>query len=135
MAFITWTSNYNTGISQIDLQHMKLVAIINDLHEAMKAGKAKEIMAGIVKELSNYTVTHFSFEEKIMTQHKYTSYLTHKNEHEGFVSKIDDFQKKVENGQSSVSIEILNFLKDWLLKHILVCDKQYIPFFQEKGIK
>ncbi|HEX2865655.1 MAG TPA: bacteriohemerythrin [Ignavibacteriales bacterium] len=135
MAFINWTNDYNTGFSKIDSQHMKLVALINELQEAMKAGKAKDILARILKELTDYTVTHFSAEEKFMAQNKYISFLTHKKSHDEFVDKIKDFQKKVENGQSLISIDMLNFLKDWLLKHILVSDKQYVPFFTEKGFK
>lgn len=135
MAFINWTNDYNTGFTKIDSQHMKLVALINDLQEAMKAGKAKDVMARIIKELADYTITHFSIEEKFMAQNKYISFVPHKKSHDDFVDKIKDFQKKVENGQSSVSIDMLNFLRDWLLKHILVSDKQYVPFFTEKGFK
>lgn len=135
MAFITWDSRFSVGIPVIDQQHMKLVDYINELHDAMKIGKAKDVLSEIIRNLVNYTNTHFTTEEKYMNTNGYPGFQDHKKEHAEFVNKVTEFQKNFNNGSSSVSIDIMNFLRNWILNHILVEDKKYVPFFQEKGIK
>ena len=34
-----------------------------------------------------------------------------------------------------LTLEVMNFLKDWLTGHILGVDKKYAPFFAAKGLK
>ena len=34
-----------------------------------------------------------------------------------------------------LSIEVMDFLKDWLIKHILATDKEYSVFLISKGVK
>lgn len=135
MAFITWNSKLSVGISEIDNQHMKLVGYINDLHDAMKVGKAKDVMAGILDNLVKYTLNHFSLEEKLMTQASYPGFLAHKKEHTDFVKKVSDFQSSFTNGSAFVSIDVLNFLREWITHHIQDTDQKYSPFLKEKGIK
>lgn len=38
-------------------------------------------------------------------------------------------------GQTMLSVETMNFLKNWLTNHIQVADKRYSAFFTEKGVK
>jgi hemerythrin len=130
MAFITWDQKYSVSISGIDDQHKKLIGMINDLHDAMKTGRAKDIMDKLIQSLSDYTSTHFSLEEMMMEQNKYPQLNEHRKEHQYFVNQVRQFQSNFNNGSSMVSIEILNFLRDWLLKHILVTDKLYSPYIK-----
>lgn len=134
MPFISWNNRYSVGIKAIDDQHAKLVEYINELHDAMKAGKAKDAMGSIIRNLINYTSTHFTLEEKFMMEKRYPDYLAHKKEHDAFVKKVLEFQKSFEMGSTSVSIDIINFLRDWLLNHISVTDKKYGPFLNNAGI-
>jgi hemerythrin len=39
-----------------------------------------------------------------------------------------DFQKRYQAGQVALSVEMMNFLKDWLTNHIVETDKRYIPY-------
>ncbi|MGE5351229.1 MAG: bacteriohemerythrin, partial [Acidobacteriota bacterium] len=127
MAFITWNSKLSVGISEIDNQHMKLVGYINDLHDAMKIGKAKDKMAEILQNLVNYTIHHFTLEEKYMSQASYPGLLSHRKEHADFIKKVSDFQKTFNNGSAFVSIDVLNFLREWITHHILETDQKYSP--------
>ena len=53
-----WQDTYSVGIAQIDLQHKGLIKLINDMHSAMQAGKAKEAMGSIIDELIVYPARH-----------------------------------------------------------------------------
>ena len=44
MALLTWQDKYSVGIAQIDDQHKQLIIMINELNDAMLAGKGKDVL-------------------------------------------------------------------------------------------
>ena len=135
MALITWKNDYSVNIAIIDQQHKKLVELINELHDAMLNKQTKETTGIIIDELIKYTDSHFSTEEKYFEQFNYPDTVNHKRVHNNFVNKVVSFKKDFENGKVLISMEIINYLKEWLLKHILVTDKKYTNFLNNHGIK
>ena len=135
MALIQWDSSFSVNVTEIDKQHQKLVALMNDLNDAMKQGKGKDILAKIIGELFNYAGNHFATEEKYFDKFGYPAAASHKLEHTNFVKKVSEFKNGFDGGQLALSIEVMNFLKDWLKTHIKGIDKEYGPFFNEKGLK
>jgi len=125
MAFYEWKDNFSVGISEMDEQHKKMVGILNRLYEAMKAGKASKELTAIIDEMIDYTKYHFGSEEKLMEKFSYSGLAAQKEEHATFVKKSLEFQDQVASGKLAVSIEVMNFLKDWWTNHILVSDKKY----------
>ena len=135
MALITWSSALSTGISEQDTQHKKLIDLINQLNDAMQAGKGTDVMGKVLAELVNYTVYHFGYEEKLMAQHKYEETPAHKAEHAKFVQTAGDFKRKFDAGGAVVSVEIMNFLRDWLTSHIMKTDKKLGQALGKLGVK
>lgn len=135
MAFINWDDSLSVKVTEIDMQHQKLVSIINELNEAMRQGKGKDVLAKIVNGLISYTTTHFNAEEKYFDRFGYPEKDSHKKEHVAFVQKVSDFKVGFEKGKLTLTIEIMNFLSNWLQKHIKGADKQYSQFFIKKGLK
>ncbi len=132
MPYIDWNEKYSVGKKTIDEQHKTLVALINELHAAMSIGKGKQVMSTVLQRLIDYTITHFSTEEKFMIKYSYPSYLPHRSEHRNFVDKVSDFQKGYNEGKLALSLEIMSFLKEWLVDHILNTDKKLGSFLQDK---
>ena len=135
MAFFDWKDDYSVGIAKIDDQHKKLVGFLNELYDAMKAGKGKDALDTVLVGLVEYTKTHFATEESMMKLHKYPDYEVHKEKHDKLTAYVIDLKKKFDAGQISNPIQITNFLKDWLGKHILGTDKMYGPFLNGKGVR
>ncbi|HHN66370.1 MAG TPA: bacteriohemerythrin [Nitrospirae bacterium] len=135
MAIITWNDSLSVNISEIDMQHKKLITMINELNDAMGQGKGQEVLGKIIDGLAEYAATHFRTEEKYFDQYGYPDSASHKKTHAEFVNKVSDFKKKFEKGQITLSIEIMNFLSDWLRNHIMKVDKKYSRFFNERGLR
>lgn len=135
MSLIIWDDSFSVGINTIDEQHKKLIAIINKLHTAMKEGQSHIILEEILRELTDYVKTHFSFEERHFAHFHYESSDLHKNQHNEFVLKISSFERQFKAGELSLSIEIMNYLMKWLTNHIKIEDKKYSKLFIEKGLK
>jgi hemerythrin len=48
---------------------------------------------------------------------------------------VVEVQKKYKAGVTgTLSMEVMTFLKEWLLKHIMGCDKKYGPYLNSNGI-
>ncbi len=135
MAYFNWTDDLSVKIPTIDEQHKKLIGMINDFYDSFKSGQNKEKLVELVSGLKDYTSYHFSTEEDLLTQHGYPGFDNHKEQHVAFVEKVDDFHQRMESGKLLVSLEVTNFLKDWLTSHIKKTDHEYSSFLVDKGVK
>jgi hemerythrin len=135
MALFEWTPALSVGVTEMDNQHKKLIDLINRLNDAMKAGKGKDILAQVFKELADYTIFHFGAEEKYMQQFSYPEIFKQKAEHKVFIDKTLAMTKDLIAGKITVSMDVMTFLKDWLSKHIQGEDKKYGSLFNQKGMK
>lgn len=128
MALIEWSANLSVGVSEFDQEHKKLILMINSLHDAMKAGKGKEVLAKILDEVTEYALKHFAHEEKLMVQYKYPEYKEHKTVHDNFVKTVIELRKQHDQ-QLLQAGKLLKTLQDWLVHHINNIDKRYSTFF------
>jgi hemerythrin len=125
MDILKWDDSLSVNIPEVDSEHKVLVKLINELHTATKEGKAQEATAKTLNELVQYTQTHFGHEEVFMTRNNYPAYAAHKVMHEAFVEKVAGFQKEFIAGKAALSLELFNFLRDWLVGHIKKADAEY----------
>ncbi|WP_320170817.1 bacteriohemerythrin [Maridesulfovibrio sp.] len=133
---ITWSdSAYSVGIRAIDIQHKKLVDMINGLHKAMRDRASERVMKKLVEELKNYTVEHFNCEEKLFDKYGYPATKGHKKLHEKFVSQVQDFDEELKSGKAKVTMEVMQFLTDWLIQHIQGDDRKYTAFLNSHGVR
>jgi len=132
MAMFPWDDKYKTNHLTIDTEHKKLVDLINQLADAMQAGKGRDICGKVLNELVSYTKTHFANEERLMAAHGYAKTAEHKAEHAKFVKEVGDFKAKFDSGALTVTAQLLNFLRDWLIKHILESDKALVAVIGSK---
>ena len=109
---IAWDPTLSVGVAEMDRQHQRLIKIINDLHKAMKARRGSEAIGAAIEELVAYVRDHFSNEEALMADHDYPELDAHMNKHNEFVSKINDFQMGFNSGKSTLTIDIMTFLKE-----------------------
>lgn len=135
MPLMTWKDEYSVNIKTIDLQHKKLIDILNQIYEASRVGKGKEVVERILSDLVTYTKVHFATEEEFFKRFAYPRYLQHKDEHDKLTNQVVEFQQQYEAGRATLSIELMQFLKDWLNGHILGTDKKYTEFLNSKGLR
>ena len=135
MGLVTWTSKMSVGIATIDKEHQGLFDIMNRLHDGMLTGHAKDLLGKILDELAGYTRTHFGNEEALLRKHGYPDLAAHIRLHQGFTTKVDDLGSKLKSGAPALAIPALDFLREWLVKHIQGVDFQYKPFLAAKGAK
>ena len=134
MDLIEWDDTLSVNVAEIDRQHKKLVAMINELHAAMRERRTKDVLGKIIDGMITYAETHFATEEKYFDQFNYPGTTTHKKEHKYFIKKVNEFKQSFDADRLMLSIDVIDFLKEWLVTHIQGSDKKYSSFFNKKGL-
>ncbi len=129
-----WSTSLSVGIDSIDSQHKVLIDLINTLFHEMNSGNSKQAISSTLSKLIEYTGSHFAFEEDLFEKHNYEGNDAHKEIHKKLVAQVVDFQRQFESGKKDISLELMEFLKDWLIEHIKGTDKKYSSFLQSKGV-
>lgn len=135
MQLFPWTDSLALGIVEIDLQHKQLVGMVNDLHDAMLQGKANDVLGVMLRRLATYTDTHFATEERYFDRFGYDGAAVHKLQHRQFGDKVADFRRGFEEGRVLLSVDVMSFLKTWLVDHMSGIDQKYVQCFRSHGLK
>ncbi len=135
MEYIKWLADkYTVQVQKFDLQHQKLVEITNEVFNAKMNNAGKGIILNILTQLNEYTQSHFLEEETLLKENQYPALEIHKNEHFIFITKVNGFIQEFHADNLSLNQEMLEFLKNWLIDHIMQTDKEYGAFLNERGI-
>jgi len=130
---IVWTNKFACGIKLIDEQHRALVDLVNEMFKHITGNEVQErdYFNRVIKEAVQYVKTHFATEEKMMLATKFSGYIEHKKEHESFILAIVENIRDYEAGKRFTLSTFTRFLKDWVLSHIALMDKQYFDYFKK----
>lgn len=121
-------AEYYTGIEEIDKEHERLFELAEETYQLLKAEfipDKYDNIKDVLTELKEYTATHFAHEEAYMTSINYKRLTPQKYQHRAFIKKLDelDVNEIIENDPEKTIEEILEFLTNWLVHHILENDK------------
>lgn len=134
MPYIEWQEEYSVGIQLFDEQHRRLIAILNQVHEAVAGQAGKPTIRRIFVELAEYTDYHFRAEESLLELYDFPFKEEHKKQHLELSIQLLDLQIRFREGDYNISNAILTFLNEWLVNHILSQDKEYSTFLNGKGV-
>ena len=129
-----WKPQYSVNIPSIDGQHQNLFRIAQELHSAMAAGQGKAALSRILDRLVQYTKVHFAHEERLMSLHHYPEAAQHAAQHHALTEQVLAFQADFDSGKALMTIQVLDFLKEWLKHHIAESDQKYAPFLKERAV-
>ena len=130
---VVWSEDFSVGVKEIDRHHKELINLVNKLSDAVDSGGESEIVDEVAGELLTYTEKHFKYEEGIFDKHMYRDREHHKKLHRNFLEQVLQFKKDVDEGKGKTAGDLVRFLKDWIIKHILVVDAKYKVFMAENG--
>ena len=134
MGMLEWSDALSVGVGEIDVQHQGLVEMVNRLYDSMKSDSAAVVLLATVEEMRAYAVVHFDTEERLMAGHAYPELGGHMAEHRDFTAKVSQVQSDCGSGKCALSMDILNFLSNWLVTHIHDTDKKLGAFLVAKGV-
>ena len=133
--FMTFTSSLSVGYNAIDEQHIRWIDLINAVYSSLSSGSSKEKLGKVLKDLVDYTVWHFGFENKMMTEYNYPDKESHMKLHKDFIAEIKKLESRYDAGEDIMGVNVLEFLKDWLSDHIMKIDTRLGAYLESKGAK
>ncbi len=133
-SLVTYTPELSVGVKAFDDHHIVLFDIINKLSDAMSKGLAGEQVISIVRELVDYTSWHFKAEEDVFEKYNYPGKDEHTKIHNKMLKTAGQLLTDAESGKKILSTELMEFLQDWILDHIMGVDKEYSTFLKDKEI-
>jgi hemerythrin len=125
MALFTWYKKYSVNNEELDNHHKKLMDIFNRLFVTCTKAENVNCVGPIIVELIEYSNYHFSAEEKYLADIGYKGIDEHKQLHRFFTDKVREMQQVENKNDYDLTKDIIVFLGNWLLQHVIVEDKKY----------
>jgi hemerythrin-like metal-binding protein len=97
----------------------------------MQRGEGRTAIGAVLDELIKYTAFHFEFEEKMMEAAGYADFVRHATEHKKLVADVLAHKARFERGDT-LSADLLSFIRDWLMNHILKTDRALARSMEKK---
>ncbi|HNX11129.1 MAG TPA: bacteriohemerythrin [bacterium] len=132
--YFKWKPEYSFDIKEIDDQHRYFVSILDKLYDSIVKKSPRQELGELLKAIIDYATNHFSTEEKYFDKFNYEGAQEHKEKHRELKDKILDFQKKFNENGVDISVDLIDFLEDWLVNHLLNLDRKYVDCFHEHGL-
>lgn len=129
---IEWKDVYSIGNDIIDEDHKHLFKILNSLEESIKTLKPEDV-SNLLNVLLQYSKIHFKNEEQEMIKHHYPDSNRHIKEHNDFIDSVKQMEKKSMSLTFGTMMNMSNFLKDWIISHLLGTDKEFEEFVRNKN--
>lgn len=129
MPIIVWDESFMLGMQQFDEHHQHLAGLLNRAYDYFTTGADAGSVDSLLDELVDYATYHFAAEEQWMHEHSYPKLEEHRAEHDRFSSRVLEMLKSNSYDKTSLLLEVLTFLNNWLVHHILQVDAEYSHFF------
>jgi hemerythrin len=133
---VTWSATYSVGIKLIDDQHKELFKLVNDMYNHVSNDDEdveRAYFKSVIRQVVDYIKKHFATEEKIMKMTKYNDYAKHKLAHDFFILSVVNMVQKFDEGKKVPLNTLTHFIKDWILTHIAIMDKQSFTYLTKKA--
>jgi hemerythrin len=134
MVLLNWNDKLSVGVESIDEQHKVLVDTLNELHHAIMKGGARNSTGPLLRSLLAYTRNHYAAEEQMLANVRYPELKHHQLLHRELLQMLQGYLASFERGESSINVDFLYFLRDWLTNHIQNVDGGYRAWLVEHGM-
>jgi hemerythrin len=121
-----WSSDYETGLPDIDVQHRHIFTLIQHVHEGNEQLNRPGIREAIV-ELERVTRVHFDYEERLMVANNYPDFAKHKAEHAKLLLEVRSYRDNAVFSARKLTIVLCN----WLVSHTMMQDRQLARYIRQ----
>ncbi len=122
MSLIDPDTLLHTQNLQIDLAHIKFVALLNQMPRANNAEFSK-----LFAELVMHTEQHFSEENSLMLQSQFPAASEHQAEHQRILGELTQFKKRLDKGMVVFAkAYALEKLPSWFNLHLMTMDSALV---------
>jgi hemerythrin-like metal-binding protein len=129
-----WTPDLSLGNEAIDKEHQQLFELLDRYYNGLINNGPRMELLELIKNMLDYAQTHFANEEALMYHLNYPDIQHHIALHRTFGAKAIELYDKVNQGRLVLTLEVTNFIKDWLIEHIKAEDFKLIIYAKSSGL-
>lgn len=124
--YLTLRENFRTGIDSIDDQHRELIEWYNDIEKAVATDAPQSERVAALQGLVNAARRHFRYEENLLEVNDYPELDRHRDEHTVLLKQIEDWCKRLHDGELNLTRDTMRLVREWLLDHMVDSDLRYV---------
>lgn len=124
MNSISWKSEYDIGIREIDEQHRKLVDMLVELQQAVMSEDCDGDIGARLMTFVKLIKTHLHDEESLMRRISFSGYEEHKRQHEHLIEQFVLLLQRLRSGDDLTPADLVEFMRRWLIDHIVEEDAE-----------
>lgn len=135
-----WNEDYLIGVGKIDDQHKILFGMLAELlmlrEDAGSIDERVTRLSSVVERLNNYAVYHFRTEEFLINRYlaNDSAIAGHEDAHKSYASSMRDFEARFQAGDATVINDLIDFIYNWWVGHILKTDKALGKALNQAGV-
>ncbi|MCB9946251.1 MAG: hemerythrin family protein [Rhodospirillaceae bacterium] len=130
---IKWLSAYQIGNDKIDEQHEIFLSLVNKLAIDVRNGEGEEQIHTTFSQIVEFAAFHFSDEERLMQEHHFPEYETHKRLHEKIIQTLGEYFVLYQEGQLAIE-DLVRFIVNWFARHTVCEDSKIGNFIAERSV-
>jgi hemerythrin len=137
MSHLLWSNDdYSVHIPAIDNEHKLLVCTINEFGDTLQLDGSlhAQIISEKLAYLSQFIRKHFESEERFLLFNNYPEYTEHLTEHTLLLERLSSFESRFKAENKAFNERMLTFLIDWLIRHVILHDRKYATYYQNKEL-
>jgi hemerythrin len=135
MAVPVWNRSFAVNVKRCDEDHKKLFALLQRLHDTVEPLPERSVALEAIQELDEYTKAHFSAEEALLEQTNYPALASHRLQHHTFIAKVEELKQLIDFAPGTTKLAMVEYLKNWLVRHIKLADRKYSAHLNSNGIQ
>lgn len=132
---VHWSEAFRVNIEEVDRQHIGLFDAMNQLYLAIQRGSGADQVQQQLDRLVALAKQHLLDEERLMERGGYSDLIAHKEVHVKLLQDLARHLASFADGEPDADLNIVMFLKNWLIDHIFRVDKQYVSELHAAGIR
>ncbi|GAB2181102.1 hemerythrin family protein [Denitratisoma sp. agr-D3] len=121
-----WRPEYSVGIAAIDRQHRDILDCLNQLSSALDSKDRRILALAALHQLRALMAKHFSVEETLLEIAGYPGLDKHQAGHRDIEQRLEQLHARSE--QEDISLELVQFMREWFITHILRSDQEYARY-------
>lgn len=135
MDIIRWRESYEIGIGSMDMQHRKIIELINKLYKVIRKEEPSGSIEEILDEMAKYAEKHLKEEEAILKTNDYPELANHIAAHQRYLDRLKTLMPDSKKEKEAAAKDVYVFLRHWWVEHIVAEDRKYGDFLRSKGVK
>ncbi len=129
---LAWREEMSVGVPELDAEHKDMLEAAERLRRAREETdpqRRQSVVGGVLAFLAAYTETHFEREARIMEAVDYPQAMAHAKVHRELKEVVHELKAQFDGAPASVDLDLVyEFLRTWLVQHILKDDRGMMPF-------